>query len=127
MKKISVMALIGVLSAGAAMAEFIEPTVAAPVHNQKGGFVNPAETISTVSRVNEMRDDVFVIVQGNIVQSLGDEKYIFEDSTGSIVVEIDDDAWRGQMITPADTVKLRGDVDRGIFKTEIEVESVEKL
>ena len=127
MKKISVMALIGVLSAGAAMAEFIEPTVAAPAHNAKGGFVNPTETITKVSRVNEMRDDVFVIVQGNIVQSLGDEKYLFEDPSGSIVVEIDDDAWRGQVITPADTVKLRGDVDRGIFKTEIELESVEKL
>ena len=42
-------------------------------------------------------------------------------------MEIDDDEWRGQTVTPSDTVKLRGEVDRGIFKTEVEVDYVEKL
>ncbi|MBQ2016909.1 MAG: NirD/YgiW/YdeI family stress tolerance protein, partial [Alphaproteobacteria bacterium] len=55
------------------------------------------------------------------------EKYLFEDATGSITVEIDDDEWRGQTVTPADTVKLYGEVDRGIFKTEIEIDRVEKI
>lgn len=127
MKKISVAVLAGVLSIGAASADFDGPTVAAPVHSVKGGFVNPTETIVTVAQVNEMRDGVHVVLQGRIAQSMGDEKYLFEDSTGSITVEIDDDEWHGQTITPADTVKLRGEVDRGIFKTEVEVDSVEKL
>ena len=127
MKKISIAVLAGVLSMGAASADFDGPTVAAPTHNAKGGFVNPAETIVTVAQVNEMRDGVHVVVQGRLAQSMGDEKYLFEDSTGSITVDIDDDEWRGQTVTPADTVKLRGEVDRGIFKTEIEVDSVEKL
>ena len=74
-----------------------------------------------------MRDDVPVIVQGHIVQRMGDENYLFEDATGSITVEIDDDDWRGQTITPSDTVKLYGEVDRGIFKTELDINYVEKL
>ena len=74
-----------------------------------------------------MRDDVPVIVKGNIVQRMGDETYLFEDATGSITVEIDDDEWRGQTITPSDTVKLYGEVDRGIFKTELDINYVEKL
>ena len=127
MKKISMTVLAGVLSIGAAFANFEGANGTAPTHSTKGGFVNPTETIVTVAQVNEMRDGVHVVVQGRIAQSMGDEKYLFEDSTGSITVEIDDDEWRGQTVTPSDTVKLRGEVDRGIFKTEVEVDYVEKL
>lgn len=128
MKKISLAVLAGVLSAGAAMAEFQAPAPAVATHaNTKGGFVGGNEIIVTVKQVNEMRDDVPVVVKGHIVQRMGDEKYLFEDETGSITVEIDDDEWRGQTVTPTDTVKLSGDVDRGIFKTEIEVDYIEKI
>ncbi|MBP3316326.1 MAG: YgiW/YdeI family stress tolerance OB fold protein [Alphaproteobacteria bacterium] len=125
MKKISFMAILSVLVFGAANAEFqpVNPTTT----SAKGGFVSGAETISTVKQIMEMRDDVPVIVKGNIVQRMGDETYLFEDSTGSITVEIDDDEWRGQTITPTDPVKLYGEVDRGIFKTELEINYVEKL
>lgn len=133
MKKISFMALAGLLAIAPAFADFTEPTVAVVTeevvvqNNTKGGFVSDKETIVTVKQVNEMRDDVPVIVQGHILQRMGDEKYLFEDSTGSITVEIDDDDWRGQTISPSDTVKLYGEVDRGIFKTQIEVDYVQKI
>lgn len=128
MKKISLAALMGVLSVGAALAEFHAPAPMVATHtNTKGGFVSGDEVIVTVKQVNEMRDDVPVVVKGHIVQRMGDEKYLFEDSTGSITVEIDDEDWRGQTITSTDTVKLTGEVDRGIFKTEIEVDYVEKI
>lgn len=128
MKKISMVVLVGVLFAGVASANFQGPDAPAAVAtNAKGGFVSGAETIVTIKQVNEMRDDVPVIVKGNIVQRMGDEKYLFEDSTGSITVEIDEDDWRGQSITPADTVKLYGEVDRGLFKTEIDIDYVEKM
>lgn len=135
MKTLYVFALIGILGLGTAMADFVEPVkdVNPEVEkvetnlNPKGGFVGGLETIVTVKQVNEMRDDVPVVVQGHIVQRVGHEKYLFEDNTGSITVEIDDDEWRGQTITPTDIVKLYGDVDRGIFKTEIEIDRVEKL
>lgn len=125
MKKISMIAMSGILVFGAANAEF---QAAAPATaSTKGGFVSGSEAIATVKQVMEMRDDIPVIVKGHIVQRMGDEMYLFEDATGTIRVEIDDDEWRGQTITPTDTVKLYGEVDRGIFKTEIEINYVEKL
>ncbi len=134
MKKISIFMMMGALFVGAAMADFIEPvsetktdTVTTAIVNAGGGFVGGQETIVTVKQVNEMRDDVPVVVQGHIVQRMGNEKYLFEDATGAITVEIDDDDWRGQTIMPADTVKLYGEVDRGFFKTEIEIDRVEKI
>lgn len=129
MKKFSVAVLMTVLGVSGAFAGFDGPDASetAPVVSAKGGFVGGAETIVTVKQVNEMRDDVPVIVKGHIVQRMGNDKYLFEDATGSISVEIDDDNWRGQTISPADTVKLYGDVDRGIFSTEIDVDYVEKI
>lgn len=125
MKKLSTIALSGLLLFSAAHANF--QSTAPNNTSTKGGFVSGAETIVTVKQVMEMRDDVPVIVQGHIVQRMGDEKYLFEDNTGSIRVEIDDDEWRGQTVTPEDTIKLYGEVDRGIFKTEIDVDYIEKL
>jgi uncharacterized protein (TIGR00156 family) len=128
MKKISLVAFGAVFAVLAnAKAGFDGPDAVVQNKNTKGGFVNENEVIVTVKQVNEMRNDVPVTVKGKILQRMGDEKYLFEDSTGAITVEIDDDDWRGQTITPSDSVKLRGEVDRGIFKTEIDVDYVEKL
>ena len=128
MKKMSLGLLGAVLLIGNASADFEGPD-AAPVKNTnpKGGFVSGEEVIVTVKQVNEMRDDVPVIMKGKITQRKGSEKFLFEDSTGAITVEIDDDDWRGQTITPTDSVKLYGDVDRGIFSTEVDVDYIEKL
>lgn len=126
MKKISMIALGGILSVGAAFAGF-QPDTPVQKPSSMGGFVGGSETIVTIKQVKEMRDDVPVVVQGNIVQRMGDEKYLFEDKTGSITVEIDDEDWRGQTVSPSDTVKLYGEVDAGLFKTEIDVDYVEKM
>jgi len=98
-----------------------QPTAAA-----KGGFVGN-ETIVTVSQAKEMRDDTNVIMKGKIVAQVKGDKYTFEDSTGSITVEIDDEDWQGQTVTPADSVKIYGEVDRGLTKTEIDVDTIQKL
>ena len=34
--------------------------------------------------------------------------YVFEDTTGAINVEIDQKRWRGQTVTPENTVKIEG-------------------
>lgn len=123
MKKISMIAMAGVLATGSAFAGFQSNQPA----KVGGGFVGGTESIVTISQVKEMRDDVPVIMQGNIVQRMGGDKYLFQDSTGSITVEIDDEDWRGQTVSPSDTVKLYGEVDAGLFKTEVDIDYVEKL
>lgn len=125
MKKIFTMAAVVAMTSGAALAGFKSDMPQGQM--PRGGFVGGEEVISTVKQVKEMRDDVPVIVQGHIVQRMGGEKYLFEDATDSITIEIDDDDWRGQTVTPSDTVKLYGEVDAGLFKTEIDVDYVEKL
>lgn len=117
MKKISVFVIAGML-ASPALAGFVADAPVAPQN---------ADAIVTVAQAKKMRDDTPVIVQGNIVQRVGDEKYLFRDGTDSVIVEIDDEDWGGVDVRATDTVKLYGEVDSGLFKTEIEVDRIEKI
>ncbi|MBQ2810700.1 MAG: YgiW/YdeI family stress tolerance OB fold protein [Alphaproteobacteria bacterium] len=92
---------------------------------QAGGFVGPEPSVNTVAEALKMSDDMAVVLEGKIEKSLGNEEYMFSDSTGSIKVEIDDDNWRGVTVTPEDKVVIRGEVEKDMFKTEIEVDKIE--
>ncbi len=89
-----------------------------------GGFQGPGLSNSTVAEALNLGDDTAVVLEGRIEKSLGNEKYVFSDNTGSVTVEIDNEDWRGQNVTPNDTVVIHGEVDKDFFKTEIDVDSV---
>lgn len=93
----------------------------------RGGFNGPSITVSTVEEALKMSDDAFVTLRGKIEQRIGKEKYLFRDQTGIINVEIDSDKWRGLVVNPNDTIEIKGEVDKGWFKTEIEVDEVTKI
>ncbi len=88
------------------------------------GFQGPGLPTSTVAQALEMSDDTPVVLEGTIEQSLGDEKYMFKDASGSVIVEIDDEDWRGITVTPKDTVIINGEVDKDMFKTKIDADSI---
>ena len=92
-----------------------------------GGFVGPETQYSptTVAEVKNLSDDARVMLQGNIISSMGDEDYMFKDSTGTIKVEIDKKKWDGMTVTPQDMVDIRGKVDKHWFgEPEIDVKSI---
>ena len=123
MKKISMGAILcaaTICGANAAMTETM--VVATP-----GGFNGGENVVLTVDQVKGMGDDSKVWVEGSIIQKNGDEKYLFQDSTGTIMVEIDDDAWHGLVVGPTDTVRIYGEVDHGLFNTEIDIDYIEKM
>ena len=91
-----------------------------------GGFKGPdGVALVTVAQASEMSDDSVVKLQGYLVKSLGDEKYEFQDDSGTIIVEIDNEDWRGVEVAPSDRVEVRGEVDRERKGTELEVDSVQ--
>lgn len=96
------------------------------------GFVGPDAGGNTT--VKELlagaTDDMKVIVTGHITHRVTNDKYIFADKTGQIVVEIDaKDMPISQQITPETRVKIYGKIDKKYFpaKTEIDVKIVEIL
>lgn len=114
----SVLAVALTLSAGTSMAAgFNGP-------QNLGGFQGPGLTTSTVAQALSYSDDTPVVLEGNIERSLGDEKYLFKDASGTVTIDIDHEDWRGINVTPKDTVVIQGEVDKDFFKTEIDVDMI---
>lgn len=89
-----------------------------------GSYTGPASNMVTVEAIQGLNDDTFVILKGNITQTLGDEMYVFTDSTGSINVEIDDDQWNGQNVNADNWIIIKGQVDKSGNNIEIDVDEV---
>lgn len=82
-----------------------------------------AATVASI--LEQPKDDQDVVVQGRLLRKTGDEKYLFSDGTGEIIVEIDDDDMPREPVNEQTMVELRGEVDTGRNRPpEIEVDSV---
>ena len=85
----------------------------------------PSMDIMTIEQVQGLGDNAPVMLEGMIIQSLGDEKYTFQDPSGAtIIVEIDDEDWKGLKPTPQDVVIITGETDKNGNITEIDVETI---
>lgn len=91
---------------------------------EQGGFKGPSISETTVAKAKDLSDDTWVILTGKITKKIGDELYVFEDSTGGINVDIDNKRWRGQTVTPDNTVRIEGKVDKEWTSTEIDVKQI---
>ncbi|EEY90864.1 putative TIGR00156 family protein [Acinetobacter lwoffii SH145] len=82
---------------------------------------------TTVKQALAMKDDSKVQLKGYVVKAVGDEKYQFRDSTGTITVEIDDELWQGKPISAKTPVIITGEIDidyKPAKRVEIEVDQV---
>ncbi|MFQ6760098.1 MAG: YgiW/YdeI family stress tolerance OB fold protein [Alphaproteobacteria bacterium] len=116
MKKIYSIAILSVFVAGSA--------VAGPgMHNNHNKdmntvtittFVEPVvDEIVTVEQIPMMRDNQNVVMTGYVVENLGDEMYVFQDSTGTIHVEIEPVVLGEMMLVPNTKMKIKGEIDKG--------------
>ena len=95
-----------------------------------GGFQGPtsAADADTVAKALKCWDDAPVTLTGNIVERLAgsDDKYMFRDATGQVMVDIDEDLFIGRTVTPQTKVRLYGKVDKEIMEpTKIDVKRLE--
>ena len=92
-----------------------------------GGFVSKhsSETIS-VKEALKLNDDAKVVLEGKIKSHIKSDKYEFADKKGDVIVlEIGDKKW-GNVTANEDTLlRIRGEVDKDLTKTKIDVDSGE--
>ncbi|AIU90345.1 YgiW/YdeI family stress tolerance OB fold protein [Pectobacterium odoriferum] len=105
---------------------FVNPETPA-VGTHKGGFIDQQNSLTTVDKAKELRDDSWVTLSGNIEKRIGDENYLFRDSTGTMEVEIDHKRWNGQMVSPTDKVEIQGELDKDFNSVELDVKQIRKL
>ena len=97
-----------------------------------GGFQGPTTRvdITTVEKAKKSWDDARVELTGNIVQRVAgsDDKYIFRDGTGEIVIDLDYEIFAGRTVTPETKVRLFGKVDKDFMEeTQVDVKVMEIL
>ncbi len=102
----------------------------APKAAAQGTYSGPTNVpLATVKQLLDTgHDGQLARLQGRIVSFEGDEHYVFEDATGRITVEIDDEDFpAGQTVSAEHRVELVGEFDKGLRKTEFEVERMTVL
>ena len=93
-----------------------------------GGFVSkhPRKIFISVKDALKLNDDTKVVLEGKIKSHLKSDKYEFIDKNGDvIVVEIDNDKWGNITVNEDTPLRIRGEIDKDLTKTEIDVDSVE--
>ena len=82
--------------------------------------------ILTISELKDKHDDTYVVLEGNIIKKINDEKFLFKDSTGKIEIEIDDDKnYLLKNINKNTLIQIYGEYEKHIFKMdEIEVKDL---
>ncbi len=95
-----------------------------------GGFSGPGATqipgtVREIKKLGVFVDDTEVTLTGVITNALGNEKYTFRDSTGEIIVEIDNDKWFGLKVDPNTTVIINGEIDKGFNGTSVDVKRIQ--
>ena len=97
-----------------------------------GGFQGPTGGVQadTVKKAQSSWDDAPVVLTGNIVERLAgsDDKYLFKDATGQIIVDINHEIFAGRTVTPQTKVRLSGKVDKDMMEpVKIDVKVLEIL
>ena len=98
----------------------------------EGGFKGPTVgvEVTTVKQALGGKDDAPVLLTGNITgrKAGSDDEYIFKDATGEITVDIDKKVFVGRTVTPENTVKLSGKVDKDLLEpAKVDVKVLEIL
>jgi len=118
MKKISVLALVAFVPLCGAFA--------GSGKNMNNNTNNTQPAVWTVTEVVSLPDDTPVVMRGRITKNMGNNIFVFEDGSGTIMMEIDEESWNGNTVRVDDIVTVYGNVDKGSNYTEIDVESIVK-
>ena len=79
----------------------------------------------TVAQALRMNDDHDIRLTGYVVEQIGKEKYLFQDGTGTIVVEIDQDKWRNLRASARTRLTIWGQIEEEKGGNELEVDHLE--
>ncbi|QIW14913.1 TIGR00156 family protein [Pasteurellaceae bacterium RH1A] len=95
---------------------------------QAGGFNNTnVGQVMTIAQAKEAKDNSIVTLEGNIVKQIDKDEFIFRDASGEIKIEVEDEAWNGQNITPSDKIRIEGKLDKEWNHTDLDVFRIQKL
>ena len=109
------------------------------VYAQQGGFTGPSAPGTpggqmgyqnvTVGQLQTLPNNkAYVVLTGNITQSLRGKYYTFRDATGEITIEIDSQYWWNVTVSPSDRVEVLVKFERKRNgRVEVEGKGIRKI
>ena len=98
------------LLAGSAHAQYVGPST------------GPDSPKTVAAILKKPVDDQAVVLGGQLLRKVGNEKYTFSDGTAEIRVEIDDKVFMNRKIDAKTQVEIRGEVEKDFMESpEIDV------
>jgi uncharacterized protein (TIGR00156 family) len=95
-----------------------------------GGLTGPStiqyQTV-TVNEAKNLRNEVLVVLVGNIVQQFDRNHYSFRDSTGDITVKINPQDWRNLSVGVSDRVEISGEIEVKHGQVTVDVKYIRKI
>lgn len=90
-------------------------------------YTGPGNSVvNTVAAANKAADDTQVVLQGFLIRKLNnDDRYEFQDTSGTITVEIDDEDLPTVTFNEKTKVKLTGELEKELLGREVDVDFVE--
>lgn len=95
----------------------------------RGGFQGPRSGhVTQAAQVAGAHDDMPCVLEGNLLEQLARDKYVFQDASGKVVVDIDQKKFGAATVTPQTRVRLYGEVDaRSHRPHEVDVDRLEVI
>lgn len=103
--------------------------LALPAHAAFEGPGSQAAVTKAV-QVQDAADNASCALEGNIVEKVtgSDDKYMFKDASGTVLVDIDHKIFAGHKVTPTTKIRIEGKVDKDMGKTtKVDVKVMEIL
>ena len=79
------------------------------------GFHGPSDALKTVDNVQaavQSPDMTTCVLQGHIIRHTEKNRYVFQDASGSMTIDIPPHVFGQLDVTPEDTVKITGEIGR---------------
>lgn len=81
-------------------------------------------TITPLADAKRLPDDSIICIKGHISKRLSDDDFLLKDSSGTLVVEIDNHLWHGQLVPHYGQLLLKGELDNDEQETELDADSL---
>lgn len=86
------------------------------------------KNIVTVAQAKKLSDETPVLLNGTLLKHVNQDYYEFQDRSGIILLDLDDDLLRDANVKIGDPIRIWGEIDTHRYKpTDIEVEKIEKI
>ena len=97
--------------------------------DQTAGYraVTDLQDITAVNKLAGLPDGTPVSLMGNILRQTGDKSYLLRDKTGTVRLQIEDKAWKGQEVKPDELVSVRGRLVKSKGEQSVQVNKLNQM